>query len=635
MKKIFYFLMFLSGLSVSAMAQTPLENAGYLYEDKKYVDAAAAYKGLVEKIKKPELKSEVYAKIGNCYFYAQNYTEAETWYNKALSSGNNSGQFYLNFGDVKMYNGDYANASDYFEKAKAADSSLIRLAEIRLSSTKSAAAKKEFPSILLHSNVRELNSPMGEYGIGLMDSNLVFSSTRIEDGGKTDNTTGQGFARLYLASSENSEWKLNGKLPAEVNSAYNNGTFSYHAASATAYYAQCNGFDGKSKTCKIYSTKYDVASKTWQKPEALSFNDEVSNHSHPAISADGTVLYFSSDRPNGFGKRDLYKSIKGTGNAWGTPINLGREINTPGDDMFPTVSGDSLFIYSTDGKEGLGGLDLYKATMVNGTPRNPKWMDRPFNSAGDDFNLIFGQSHLEGFYCSNRIGGFGGDDIYKFAMDPRFKTVSGYVREDKTGIPVANSKVVITGTDGSVFEVTTDNTGKFTITNANPEIAYKLLGSSTGYFSNSTMIPAINMGSGENPETQLQQRNNAQVDLVKITRGEIRLNDIYYDYNSAELTATSKSALMDLVKILWETPDINIVINSHSDEVGSSKYNLMLSEKRAQSVVQFLYANGIDASRLSSKGWGETNPVIRNAQTEDEHAENRRTTFEVTNLDLK
>lgn len=634
MKKIFYFLMFLSGLG-SAMAQTPLENAGYLYEDKNYVDAAAAYKAQVEKIKKPELKSEVYAKIGNCYFYAQNYTEAETWYNKALSGGHNSGQFYLNFGDVKMYNGDYANASDYFEKAKAADSSLIRLAEIRLSSTKNAAAKKEFPSIILHSNLKELNSPMGEYGIGLMDSNLVFSSTRVEEGGKTDKTTGQGFARLYLASSENSAWKLNGKLPDEVNSAYNNGTFSYHAATATAYYAQCNGFDGKSKTCKIYSTKYDVASKTWQKPEALSFNDEVSNHSHPAISADGTVLYFSSDRPNGFGKRDLYKSIKGSGNAWGTPINLGREINTPGDDMFPTVSGDSLFIYSTDGKEGLGGLDLYKATMVNGTPRNPKWMDRPFNSAGDDFNLIFGQSHLEGFYCSNRIGGFGGDDIYKFAMDPRFKTVSGYVREDKTGIPVANSKVVISGTDGSVFEVVTDNTGKFTITNANPEAAYKLLGSSNGYFSNSTMIPAINLSSGENPETKLQQRNNAQVDLVKITKGEIRLNDIYYDYNSAELTATSKSSLMDLVKILQETPDINILINSHSDEVGPNKYNLTLSEKRAQSVVKFLVENGIDAARLSSKGWGETNPVIRNAQTEDEHAENRRTTFQVTNLDLK
>ncbi|MCG9911399.1 MAG: OmpA family protein [Flavobacteriales bacterium] len=631
MKKI-YFIGLAILFVIQISAQTPLENAGYLFEDRNYTDAATAYKGLVEKVKKPELKSEIYAKIGDCYYFTQNFNEASEWYGKANTGGYSSGFFFLRYGDVKMYNGDYQGASTLFEKAKAADSTLIRLADIRLLSANNSESKQEYPSIVMHANAKELNSPLGEYGIGWMGEHLIFTSTRMETGGKTDKTTGQGFARLYMASPEGETWKIIGKLPESVNSAYNNGTFSYHEGSQTAYYAQCNGFDGKGKTCKIFSTRYASDAKTWSKPEELSFNSNEYNCSHPAISADGNTLYFSSDKPGGFGKKDLYKSIKGNANLWGDPINLGKEINGPGDEMFPTLSGDSLFVYSTDSREGLGGLDMYSAQLVNGQPRKPVWMDRPFNSAGDDFNLIYGKSIREGFYCSNRIGGFGSDDIYVFQIDPRYKTVAGYVRDDKTGLPLANAKVMISGTDGSKFETTTDQTGKFIIKNANPEISYRILGSDEGYFSNSTQVPAINLNSKENPEEKLKLRNNALLALMQITKDEIKLDNIYYAYNSAELTQESKAELMTLVKMLNETPNINIVINAHTDEQGSEKYNFQLSDKRAQSVVTFLIDNGIDSKRLTSKGWGESNPVHKNATTEEQHAANRRTTFQVTNF---
>lgn len=634
MRTVYIYILFLC-LSTVASAQTPLENAGYLYEDKNYVDAAKAYEAVVEKIKNPNLKAEVYAKIGNAYYFTQDYKNAEEWYKRAIEDGYKSGDVYMHYGVIKMYNSDYEGAVGLFEKSKAADTTLIRLADIRIKSANTASSREEYPSVIIHSNLKELNSPMSEYGIGLMGENkLVFSSSRMDGDEKMDKTTGQGYTRLYYASEVNNVWTVESKLPESINSAYNNGTFSYHEPSKTAYFTQCNGLDGKGKSCKIYTTQYDVAGNTWSKPEELSFNSNEYNCGQPSISADGNVLYFSSDKSGGYGKKDLYKSIKGVSRLWGSPINLGREINTSGEDVFPMISGDSLFIFSTDGREGLGGLDLYRATMLKGVPKSPQWIEMPFNSPGDDFNLIYGDSKQEGFYCSNRIGGFGGDDIYSFKMDDRYKTISGFIREEKTGLPVAGAKVILEGTDGSKMEVTTDNTGKYTVTNANPEAAYRVLGVKTGYFSNSVMIPGINFSSKENPEDKLRLRNKAEVALVKITKEEIKLDNIYYAYNSAELTVSSETELLKLVRMLKETPDVNIVLNAHTDEQGSDKYNLQLSDKRAQSVMEFLIENGIDGSRLTSKGWGETNPVNKNATTEEQHAANRRTTFQVTNLNL-
>jgi peptidoglycan-associated lipoprotein len=613
-------------------AQTPLEEARYLFEDRNYIDAAAAFKAQVEKIKKPELKNELYAQIGHCYFFGQNFTEAENWYKKAYDGGYASPSFLLKYGDIRMYYGDYDDALRYFEKAKALDTGSVVLAEIRIKSAKSAKKRAEKPNIVLHKNLAVLNSDMGEYGIGLLNNSLIYSSSRMEATDKTDKTTWQGFARLYRATSEGQEWKPDGKLPETLNSAYNNGTFSYHAASNTAYYTQCNGFDGKGKTCQILSTVYDVKEKTWSKPEPLTFNSESFNCSQPAISSDGKTLYFSSDKPGGQGSKDIYRTVKGSGNLWTEPVNLGKEINGPGDEVFPTLSGDSLLIYSTDSREGLGGLDFYMAELVNGKPRNPRWMEMPFNSPGDDFNLLFTTSKLEGFYCSNRPGGMGGDDIYSFIVDPRFKTLSGYVRDEKTGIPLVNVPVKIVGTDGSVFETVTDETGRFTVNGVNPEAAYDIRAREEGFFSNHSMVGAIDLRSEENPEVRLKERNNALINLVKIPKGEIKLENIYYAFDSAELTPESRKELMKLVKIMYENPELNILINSHTDEQGAEGYNYRLSDKRAKSVVDFLVENGIDTKRLQSKGWGESNPVIPDADTDEEHAQNRRTTFQVTNL---
>lgn len=632
MKNILFHILFLA-FSTALWAQTPLENAGYLYEDKNYVDAAKAYENIVEKIKNPKTKADVYGKIGDCYYFTQDFTNAENWYKKAVNAGLSSGEALLRLGNIKMYQSDYESATDYYEKAKAADSSLIRIADIRIRSSHTAANKKEYPSIIVHSNVKELNSPMADYGFAFIsDKKMIFSSSRSEADAATDKTSGQGFSRLYYASEKNGSWTLDGKLPVSINSSYNNGTFSYHSDSKTGYFTQCNGFDGKGKTCKIYVSAYDEVGNTWSKPEPLSFNSDEFNCAQPSISADGNVLYFSSDKPGGYGEKDLYKSIKGVSRLWSDPINLGRDVNSPGNDVFPVISGDSLLVFSSDGKEGLGGLDLYRAEIIKNTPKNIEWIEMPFNSPGDDFNLVYGKNKNEGYYCSNRIGGFGSDDIYTFQIDMRYKTISGYIREDKTDLPIPGAQVTLAGTDGSTLDAVTDETGKYLTKNANPEAAYKVLASKLGYFSNSKMVPGIDLNSKEDPEAKLKTRNSSEVMLMKITKEEIKLDNIYYAYNSAELTDSSKAELMKLVKLLTETPSVNVVINAHTDEQGSEKYNNQLSERRAKSVVDFLVANGVSITRLTSKGWGESNPVYKNAKTEAENAANRRTTFQVTNL---
>ena len=254
----------------------------------------------------------------------------------------------------------------------------------------------------------------------------------------------------------------------------------------------------------------------------------------------------------------------------------------------------------------------------------------PINSSADDMSYVPSPNNkFEGFYVSNRPGGFGMDDIYFHMLDPKFKTVAGYIREEKTNLPVTNAKLKLRGTDGQDYEAQTDGTGKFFLKNVNPEAGYNILASGDGYFSNSGQVKPLNLSSNKDQTEILKERNSIAISLMKITKEEIKLDNIYYEYGKYTLTEPSRVELMKLVKLLKETPNVKVMINAHTDEQGSDKFNLKLSDKRAESVVLFLVENGIERGRLAFKGWGESNPVYKGAKTEEENAANRRTTFSV------
>lgn len=608
-------------------AQTAFENARYLYEDKNYTDAVVAYTKFAEKTQREDVKAETYAKIGNCYFYTHKYAEADAWYKKANEMNYSSGEFFMNYGDVKMSNGDYPSAIRFYEKAKAVDNTVEVLANARIQACISSQDKTDKPSILQHKNEDALNTKYNDFGISpFEDKYIVSSSRKPSDDAATDKKSGQGYSALYFASKSGNSWQVQAPTDSMFK-AFNTGTFTYHEATSTAYFTVCGEVNGDAAPCKIYSAKYQNG---WSKPELLNFNSNEYNCAQPAISADGKTIFFSSDKPGGLGNKDLYKATRGTAGTWMEPINLGKDVNSAGDEVFPVMSGDSLLVYSSDGKEGLGGLDLYRAPVNRGVVRKAIWMEQPFNSTADDFNLVFGKKSTEGFYCSNRSGGVGGDDIYSFSIDDNLFGMGGDVREDGTQKGVPGALMIITGTDGSKEQLTSDNNGIFALPKASPFVGYTINVSKQGYFSTTQVIPAIQPS--DNADEKMKARNNVMVTMSKLPTDEVKLDNIYFEYNKADLTEPSKTELMKLVKILKETPTINIIINAHSDEQGNDKYNLELSERRATSVVQFLIASGIDQTRLTSKGWGETMPMVKDAKTEEGHAANRRTTFKITNL---
>ncbi|MCS6978691.1 MAG: OmpA family protein [Flavobacteriales bacterium] len=624
----------------ASWGQTILERADWFFEDKNYVQAAKEYQQVFDKIKKPELKAEVLYRIGVSYFHQWNFPEAQKWLNQAVEAGCRKGDAFVKLGDMLLMHGDYKAAQAYYQQGITQDSLSALLMAPRLKTCKSAPALTEPPSNLVHQNEKDLNSRYSDFGVAFLGSGkLVYTTTPVPSEDKKDakdkaqdNLSGLPFSRLFFASGDSAAgvWKPQGPLPEAVNSPFHNGASAFDPANNIFYFTQCNGFDGKGKTCKIYASSYNPASGAFLPPQALPFCSEEYNCAHPAITPDGNILYFSSDKSGGVGGKDLYRAIRSKSGSWSDMMNLGPQINTPGDEVFPTVSGDSLLFFSSDGREGVGNLDIFKVVIRNGVPQKPQLMELPFNSSADDFGLVISPtSKYQGFYCSNRLGGFGMDDIYSFRLNPKFFDVAGYVREEKTALPVANAKVQMKGTDGSVVEVTTDATGRFKTDKCNPQAGYYLLASANGYFSNSTQIPALNMDSREDQSELMKKRTSAEIFLMKITKEEIKLDNIYYEYDSYLLTEESKKELMKLVKLLKETPEVKVQLNSHTDERGSETYNLKLSEKRAESVMNFLMENGIERERMTYKGWGESSPVYKNAKTEEQHAANRRTTFNV------
>lgn len=627
-------LLFSTLLCIHLNAQTPLERALWKYEDKNYMDAALDIEKAIGRVQNETTKADAMAKLGHCYYFLNDFSQAQKWYDEALKSNYQNAEMQVYYGDILTYQGKYDQAANYYKMAQN-DSVWGNFARLKLKNAQNASKVEELPGVLLHRNLKNINSEMGDYGFSLINEKMaVFTSAGSLFSKEKDKKTGQGFSKLILAEKDqNKEWKISKVLPENINSIYNNGSFTYDPVHKIGYFSQCNGPDGKGKNCVILSTSFDPNIGKWGSPQVLPFCLDGFNYAHPAISADGRTLFFTSDRPGGIGGKDIFKASKGSGtNAWGSPTNLGDKINTIGHEGFPSLAGDSMFYFSSNALQGIGGYDIYKADYNNGTPKNPAPMPKPFNSPADDFGFIqSSHSKYEGYYCSNRAGGIGGDDIYFFELDPKFKTIAGSINDEKTKEPIPFAKIYIQGTDGSIVEAISDKNGRFYLENMNPEVGYKVLGSAEGFFSGSSSIPALNLQATTDQSDILKQRNNMSIPLLKITKEEIKLDNIYYAYNKADLTPESKRELQKLITLLKETPSVSIVINSHSDEQGGETYNMDLSQRRAKSVVNYLVENGIEAHRLSAKGWGETNPIHKNATTEEQHAQNRRTTFQVTN----
>jgi len=370
----------------------------------------------------------------------------------------------------------------------------------------------------------------------------------------------------------------------------------------------------------------------WGSVEPFQYNrPEQYSVGHPAISPDGNTLYFVSDKPDGFGGTDLYSCERNANGTWKQPQNLGKTINSEGKEMFPFVDKDGTLYFSSDRSDGMGGLDIFKSVGKNNSWSNPENLKSPINTSKDDFSIYFTETGTTGFLSSNRYGGKGNDDIYSFKQEVPTRLILVVIPkesdENNNLIPLEGVSIAIDNTTQKITEENIKAINGTYFISANCDNGYEISGVKEGYFKKSKTV-----------ETKCVTRNDTvYVDLVleKIKiNAPIVLKNIYYDFDKSLIRTDAMPDLEKVVKIMVDNPDIIVELGSHTDARGSDVYNRKLSQRRADAAVQYIISKGVDKKRITAKGYGETQH-LNNCKNgvecgEEAHQLNRRTEFKVT-----
>jgi len=598
-------------------------------------------------------------RIAESYRLSNRIREAAPFYLASIEGGMDDEAAHYYYGYSLKENGKYAEASKVLENylVTAEDSRLRKLAEREIKKIDKIDEIKAKESYYRVKNLADINTKASEYSPVYNKEFLYFVSNR--DGGKVFKGTGTPFTDIYKVGTKGANVDL-GTLelldPMFNDPIVNEGSVTFSPDGSMIIFAKGN--NGKTRgtnDVNLYWARY--RNGRWTEPQALNINDTESWNSTPAMSSDGKTLYFASNRPGGYGGVDLYQTKLSSRGRWVDVKNMGESINTPGNEMFPYAADDGKLYFSSDGHPGLGGLDLFVASRQRGKVV-VETLGAPVNSTTDDFGLfLFDPS--KGFFTSNREGGKGDDDIYTFVNnDPNLKVVNYYLTgttitndDDDSEVILPNTLVKIYGAGGEVVdEAVTGTDGRFKL-RVYSEEQYNLLAEKTDYFVTrdqfSTIGKSLDKSSLIELITNVIFETKLHLDKIVVEKA-IVLENIYYDLNQWNIRTDAAVELDKLVTLLSDNREISIELGSHTDSRSSNEYNLDLSQKRAQSAVDYIVSKGINRSRMVAKGYGEGTPVVlqRNAQeiilTEDVilavqneeqrerlHQINRRTEFKV------
>ncbi len=643
--------------SISVSAQTDhLAIANQAFEGQEYYKAITLLKKAYSKEKDKANKAEIIFKTAECYRFVNDSKQSETWYRKALKIKYPENKVQLYYADALKANGKFEDAIVEYEKYGELAPDDPRG---KNGAEACALAQKwvDNPSRYVVENAVQLNGKQMDFAPSYASKNhkeIYFTSSRDNaSGNEVDGWTGQGFTDVFAATIDNKgKWSKPKPLPATINSIYNEGAAVMNNDFNQMIFTRCGVKKKVKMGCELYSTNKNGGS--WTEAEALPFfvKDEDDDSTqvtvgHPALSADGKVLVFASDAEGGKGGRDLWKSnFNEEKKRWSKPVAL-ASVNTPGDEMYPFIHADGTLYFASNGHIGMGGLDIFMAEAQAEDWGNVTNMRSPINSSGDDFAIIFEKEQEKGFFTSNREDGKGSDDIYSFLLPALKFTLCGVVSDYKTKKAVGNATVSIVGTDGSSLETNTDASGKYCF-DLSPATSYVITAGKKDFYLNKT---------GKTTTVGFEEDKDLVHDfeLDPINR-VIDLPNIFYDLGKWDLRPESKVALDGLVETLNDNPTIVVELGSHTDTRASDSYNLSLSQKRAQSVVDYLIDNDVAGERLVAKGYGETTPKVLDTQVgefakgsvindafiaklvgdelkEEAHQLNRRTEFKVLRND--
>ena len=611
------------------------------YERFDYIDAIATYERVAQKGYKDE---KMFQKLGNAYYFNAEFGKAEKWYSELFDMNKDqTGEYCYRYAQCLKSIGDYKKADKILELyAKKAGNDQRALLYIN--------DKNYLEDIKANSgrfNVEDagINSEFSDYGTTFLGDKLVFASSREVAGAskKVFSWTNQVFTNLYT-SRVNSNGRLEEPVlfDTKVNSKFHESTPVFTKDMKTMYFTRNNYIDGKKgkddqriTLLKVY--KATLENNVWKNVVELPFNSDEYSVAHPALSNDDKVLYFASNMPGTLGQSDLFKVNINADGTFSTPENLGSAINTEGRETFPFISDDNQLYFASDGRPGLGGLDVY-STKIEGLNSFGKIenIGAPINGNQDDFAFFIDSNSGIGFFTSNRSGGKGYDDIYKFSKVKCVQVLNGIVTDFETKMAIPNAKVSLFDKNNQFINGTVaNNSGEYHFDVECGKV-YNVRADKNHYETNEDPISIPNASGTTNLPIALNKEGcelTVGTDLAKC----FGIKMIYFDLDKSYIR---KDAALDLEKILdvmQQYPKLKIDIRSHTDSRQSFKYNESLSDRRAKSTRAWLISKGIDSSRLTAKGYGEYQLINKCADgvecTEEEHQLNRRSEFIVVAIE--
>jgi outer membrane protein OmpA-like peptidoglycan-associated protein/tetratricopeptide (TPR) repeat protein len=619
MKKIYIILILVLASSLISAQNKDTQIADKLFKKFEFISAAESYLKLVAS---NNADGYVYSQLGDCYFNIYNTKEAAKWYAKAIAKKQDS-ELYYRYAQMLKANGNYAESNKQMQK----------FSEMQPNDSRSKIFNENpnYVPVLLDQRKSfdvksiDINSDKSDFGALLMDNTIYFTSARNSNS-KIYSWTKEPFLDIFKANLNEDGTISNILLIKEINSKYHDGSVSISRDGSTMYFTSDsfreNSFE-KDKASKlklgrnnIFSAKF--VNGKWDEITSLPFNSKDYSTGNPSISKDGKTLYFSSNMPGSIGGVDIWKvAISETG-SYGTPENLGKSVNTEGNESFPFITSDNVLYFSSDAKQGLGAMDVYKIDLTKNS--EAKNLGKPVNSEKDDFAFTINENKNIGFVASNRNGN---DDIFKLIPVCNYE-VNAIVTNANSGEILAEANVSILDDKSNIIStIKSNNKGEVSFT-VDCEKTFTIQAIKDGFEGNSFAVIASNKKGG-----------SIKIDAVLkpiseiITEKEVKLNPIFFEYNNSNITQQGAFELDKLVQIMKNNEKLIIFVKSHTDNRGTDEFNILLSDKRAKSTIQYVISNGIDPNRISGKGFGETEPKVdcKENCTEESHEQNRRSEF--------
>ncbi|WP_445456614.1 OmpA family protein [Flavobacterium sp. HNIBRBA15423] len=617
MKKLYITLSFVIASGLLSAQNSKTKDADKLFDRFEYIDAASAYLKLTEKGYED---SYVQKRLADSYYNVFNTAEAIKWYAKLVEEKLQDAEIYYKYAQMLKAEGNYDEAKKQMQQFVQLKPNDERAISFQNNPNYLADLKAKRP--LFEVKTSDINSNKSDFGALLTDDNTVYFTSARNEARKTSGWNDEPYLDLYQAIYNEDGTLSAPTLVESVNTKWHDGPATI-SADGTIMYITSESFndnkfeksdDKKSKFSRMYLYKATKNDGKWSNLTALPINSTEYSLRNPSISKDGKTLYFSSDMPGGLGGEDIWK-VSVNGDEYGTPENLGEKINTPGNESFPFITSENMLYFSSNSKQGFGGLDVFEADLNTGSEAIN--IGEPVNTGKDDFAFSFNTSKKVAIFSSNRDGV---DNLY-IARPICGVNAIVMVKSATTRKAIESALINVLDDTNSLIATSSSNDAGQQSYEVQCEKVYTFKVSKEGFEDGIFTMPA-----SPNGTTLIE----AYLEPIKpiITEKEVILQPIYFEFNKSNITAQGAEELDKLVAVMNEYPEMVIFAKSHTDSQGKDKYNLDLSERRAQSTVQYIISKGIDKERISGQGFGESELKIKcDKCTDEQHAQNRRSEF--------